>query len=383
MGYAMTNTDDQIDVTTAGVNRRELIGGAGGALVAGVIGNAWPVDARAQIDSVVRWGIVGTGSIANSMAEVIATVPSASLAAVSSRRMSSAKAFAKQHGATQAYDDWTGMFAAEGVDAIYVATPTGVREEISIAAARTGKHVLAEKPFASLESLKRIIAACRQYDVAFMDGNHFGHHPRTAAIRNAMDGSIGWPWSLTTTFQFALTDRNNIRFNPELEPMGAIGDVGWYCMRAVAEYLHGNEVSALSAWLRRDPDTRAAMSGSGVIRFENSTTCTWNCGYDAGAVFTDLRLTGAKGVITVDDFPNNNPDGSADYLLYRGNFDSTVAETVHIPSDYTSRQLMFEDFAATITDDSLRERCISDSLHTQTLLDRVWESAMENERKRK
>ena len=293
--------------------------------------------------------------------------------------MTSAESFAEQHDADRAFDDWAQMFAWDGIDAVYVATPTGVREEIAIAAAQARKHVLAEKPFANLSSLKRIIAACRRSDVAFMDGNHFGHHPRTAAIRDALSSSVGWPWSLTSTFQFGLADRNNVRFNPSLEPMGAVGDVGWYCMRAIAEYLPPErDITGLSTWLRRDRETGTVMSGAGLIRFDDRSTCTWNCGYDAGAVFTDLRLTGAKGVITVDDFPNNNPDGSADYLLHRGSFDKTVAETVHIPSDYTSRQLMFEDFAATTTDASLRERSIADSLRTQALLDQVWESGMEN-----
>jgi predicted dehydrogenase len=348
--------------------------------MASLLGNAWPAAADARTRPVIRWGIVGTGSIANSMATVINDVPSASLAAVSSRRVASAREFADEHGAEQAFDDWSAMLAWDGVDAVYVATPTGVREEISVAAARAGKHVLAEKPFASVASLERIVAACRQYDVGFMDGNHFGHHPRTAAIRDAMRDQIGWPWSLTSTFQFPLPDRGNIRYNTALEPMGAVGDVGWYCMRALAEYLPPSlGIRSLETYLRRDAQTGAAVAGSGVILFEDGATSTWNCGFEAGAVFTDLRLTGAKGVITLDDFPSNNADGSADYELHRGGFGTTGAETIRTDSAYTSRELMFEDFAAMTVEPALRERSIADSLRTQRLLDRVWASGLRNE----
>lgn len=346
------------------------------SLLSSSLAGVWPVTVGADERPRLRWGIVGTGSIAHSMAEVITSVPSATLAGVSSRRQASADAFAAKHTAERAFDSWGDMAAWSGVDAIYVATPTGVREEISVAAAASGKHVLAEKPFASAESLERIVRACRDNGVGFMDGTHFGHHPRTQAIRDAMNAAVGWPWSLTSTFQFALPDKSNIRYNQTLEPMGAVGDVGWYNMRAIAEYLPRNlAISDLTTYIRRDDDTGAAVAGSGVIRFADGATSTWNCAYDCGAVFNDLRLSGQNGVITVDDFPTNDADGSAVYSHHRGGFGTTNAELVRIPSTYSSREWMFEDFAAMIGNDELQERSIDDSLRTQRLLDTVWESA--------
>lgn len=377
----MTDNNDKSSNEPPSIDRRRVLGAAGSGLVATLLSNVWPATVRAQETPVIRWGIVGTGSIANSMASVIASVPSANLAAVSSRRMSSASAFAAEHGISKTFDSWAEMTAWEGIDAVYVATPTGVREEICIAAAKQGKHVLGEKPFASLDSLGRIVAACRANDVGFMDGTHFGHHPRTAAIRTAMNDAVGWPWSLASTFQFSLPDRRNIRYNPDLEPMGAIGDVGWYNMRAVAEYFVPDlGLRSVSSYLRRDPETRAAVGGSGVLQFEDGSTSTWNCGFDSGAVLTDLRLTGANGVITLGDFPSNDADGSANYILSRGGWEATSEQTIRIASEYTSRQLMFEDFAAMAVNARLRERSIADSVRTQSLLDAVWESALENER---
>lgn len=340
-----------------------------------------PMTADAQETPIIRWGIVGTGSISTNMAGVMSRVSHAQLVAVSSRRMSSAQAFASEHGIDSAYDSWAEMAGSDDIDAIYVGTPTGVREEIAIAAANAGKHVLAEKPFASLPSLQRIISACRANGVGFMDGNHFGHHPRTFAIRESMDETVGWPWSLNSTYMFGLTDRDNIRFSPGLEPMGAIGDVGWYCMRAIAEYRPQDlAIRSLSSYLRREPESTAVVAGSGVIQFEDGSTSTWNCSYDTGAVFTDLRISGANGVITLDDFPNNEPDGSGEYLHYRGGFDDTVGQQVVIESEYTSRELMFERFAAMTLDDDLLAKSIADSERTQSLLDSVWQSALENER---
>lgn len=365
-------------------SRRELLSAAGkglaGAALGGLAGTA-TADVNTGESRVVRWGFVGTGSIANAMANVLKSAPSATLAAVSSRRMASAQAFADKYGAARAFDAWEAMVAWDGVDAIYVATPTSVREEIAIAAANREKHVLAEKPFASLPSVRRIGAACRANGVVFMDGTHFVHHPRTASIRSRMADQVGDPWSVDSAFQFSLPDRSNIRYRPALEPMGAIGDAGWYNMRAAVEYLSPDaELQATSAFLRRDKETGAAAGGSGVLVFADGATSTWNCGFDSGAVIMDLRISGMVGSINIDDFLGQGPDNSAQYLYRKGGWGpGAVRETVRIESSLSSAALMFEDFAAAVADPALREQWARATERTQALLDAVWQSALKNE----
>lgn len=363
--------------------RRELLGAAGGSLAASALGGVTlvsPKGARAESAATIRWGVVGTGSIANSMARMIGLADAAKLVAVSSRRMETARAFADKHGIDKAFDDWADMAEWNGIDAIYVATPTSVREEICVAAANNGKHVLGEKPFASLESVQRIAAACRANDVGFMDGTHFVHHPRTKHIRDRMSAKVGWPWSLDSAFQFNLPDRGNIRFNPNLEPMGAIGDAGWYNMRAAVEYLSpGIEIRSVSAYLRRDRETGAAISGSGVILFDDGATTTWNCGFDSGAVVMDLRLTGDQGVINLDNFLSNDQDGSASYSQKKGSWGSTVEGSTTVGPSQPGAALMFEDFAAMVNDPEWREASIHSTERTQRWLDAIWNSAVENE----
>ena len=324
----------------------------------------------------IRWGIVGTGGIANSMAGMIRIADVSEIGAVSSRRMEAAQAFAKDHDVPHAFDSWQEMIDSGNVDAIYVATPTSVREEICIAAAKGGKHVLGEKPFASLPSVKRITQACRDNNVAFMDGTHFVHHPRTLHIKKNREDKLGFVWSVASAFQFNLGDRGNIRFNPELEPMGAIGDAGWYNMRAAVEYLPPDVVlDTVSAHLRRDKETGAAISGTGVLDFTDGSTSTWNCGFDSGAVVMDLRITGTEGVINIDDFLRQNRDGSADFLYRKGGWSDATSEKINIPSAKPGAALMFEDMAAAAADVSLREQWMIATERTQALLDAAWIAA--------
>lgn len=314
------------------------------------------------------------------MAPMVKLAANAELVAVSSRKMETATAFADKHGIGQAFDSWDDMFSWDGVDAIYVATPTSVREEICVAAASSGKHVLGEKPFANLPSLQRITAACRDNGVGFMDGTHFVHHPRTAHIKSNMQENIGWPWSLASAFQFGLSDTGNIRMNPQLEPYGAIGDTGWYNMRAAVEYLSPDiELVSADAYLRRENRNNAVIAGSGVIRFNDGSTTTWNCGFESGSVIMDLRITGANGVIKLDDFlTQNRNDNSGSFELLEGWGNS---EQIDVPADKPGAALMFEDFAAMAVDREWFEASVRASERTQELLDAVWISAIGNEGK--
>lgn len=361
--------------------RRQFIEAAGATTLATIIGIGTlgiPRPKGAQSMKTLRWGVVGTGGIANAMAGMIKAADSAELAAVSSRRMESANEYAERHGAQYRFDAWQEMIVSDHVDAIYVATPTTVREEICISAANAGKHVLGEKPFPSLPSVNRIVAACRDNDVAFMDGTHFVHHPRTLDIKQNRVERLGTVWSVASAFQFNLPDRGNIRFNPELEPMGAIGDAGWYNMRAAVEYLPPDvELDTVSSHLRRDEQTGAAISGTGVLEFTDGSTSTWNCGFDSGAFVSDLRITGTRGVINIDDFLGQNPNGSADFLYRR---DGGTSDEINIASGKPGDVLMFEDMAAAAADAALREQWMTATARTQGLLDAAWMAALQSDK---
>jgi predicted dehydrogenase len=340
--------------------------------------------ASKKTDRPLRWGIVGTGGIANHMASMMKLAAGAELAAVASRKIETARRFASKHGISGAFGSWAEMLSSNTVDAIYVATPTSVREEVCMLAAANRKHVLGEKPFANLPSLRRITSACRKNGVGFMDGTHFVHHPRTAQIKTTMREKIGWPWSIDSAFQFSLTDADNIRMDPGLEPYGAIGDAGWYNMRAAVEYTApGVEVIGVDAYVRRDKKSKAVVTGSGVIAFSDGATNTWNCGFEAGAFNMDLRMSAAGGQFSLNDFVLNQGKGPAEYEYRKGGFgDGGTLERIRVPAAKPAAALMFENFAAMVGDPRLFEASVAASERTQEWLDAIWTKALQNERGR-
>ena len=120
---------------------------------------------RDMNDRKVRFGIIGAGVISAFHAEAIQARADAQLTAVydvdAKRRASSPRNTASCLTTTS-----TRFLAAAPIDAVTVATPTGLHATVAIPAARAGKHVLCEKPLeVTPEKSQAIIDACRENDV--------------------------------------------------------------------------------------------------------------------------------------------------------------------------------------------------------------------------
>jgi predicted dehydrogenase len=331
----------------------------------------------------LRVGVVGSGYIAKVIAQVMQAAQGVRLVAVASRRPERAAAFAQAHPGLIHFATWQDLVAWDGLDAVYVATPTVAREEIAIAAAQHGKHVLAEKPFASTASLQRIIAACQAQQVAFLDATHFVHHPRTMQLRQELAARIGQLQAISAAFFFPSMDRNNIRHDPQQEPMGAIGDMAWYTLRAVVEFTPADALPLLTQAVgSRDVLSGAMVRGAGMLHLSNGVTATWDVGYSVGTCIMDLALLGDQGMITLNDFvldwaygfPIADQHSPIGFVQRRGLATPAAFEQVQTASACQS-VLMLEQFARMAADPQGQavQASIEASIRTQTLLDGAWE----------
>ncbi|MCH9663288.1 MAG: Gfo/Idh/MocA family oxidoreductase [Gammaproteobacteria bacterium] len=328
----------------------------------------------------LRLGIVGCGGIADEMAGRARGCDNLVVVGAASRRRETAEAFVAKHGIGACFGSWQDMVGSAEIDAVYCATPTAVREEVCLAAVAAGKHVLAEKPFASVASLERIVAAARAAGLAFMDANHFSHHPRTRSLQACIKPNLGVARVLRSAFVAPVFDKWNIRFDPTKEPTGAVGDLGWYCMRAIVEFLGSSEVvSRVSGAVFRDKATSAVVRGCGVMAFEDGKSSTFDFGYSTEVLLMDLDVIGDKAMFRVDDFvrdwhsgfPTINEEHETGYV-YRVR-SHPPSEYRHIGMDGVKPQavLMLENFARLCAQPSgdLAVYHADLSVRTQRLLD--------------
>ena len=92
----------------------------------------------------IRWGILGTGSIAKAFAEALQETEG-ELVAVASNAKARAEAFSKPYG-SKSVEGYKNLINLSDVDAIYVATPHTSHFELSAACLKQKKAVLCEKP---------------------------------------------------------------------------------------------------------------------------------------------------------------------------------------------------------------------------------------------
>ncbi len=97
----------------------------------------------------IRFALVGCGRIAASHVEAIQKhAGRAELVAVCDRNPAALAAIAAKTGA-RAFDGFESLLEAEVADVVVLATPSGLHPRQAIAAARSGHHVLTEKPMAT------------------------------------------------------------------------------------------------------------------------------------------------------------------------------------------------------------------------------------------
>lgn len=116
--------------------------------------------------SKIRFGIIGCGVIAPSHARGITGTPEAELVAVCDVIEERATKLSTDFGGPAVYTDYRKMLAEAGVDAVSVCVPSGLHGQVTIDAARAGKHIMCEKPVEiTLPKIDAMIAACHESNV--------------------------------------------------------------------------------------------------------------------------------------------------------------------------------------------------------------------------
>ena len=91
--------------------------------------------------------------------------------------------------------DYQAVLEDDSIQAVYIALPHHLHEEVTIAAAEAGKHILLEKPMAnSLEEADRMLAAQKQAGVKLMIGFTHRFHSELETAKGLIDaGQLGRP----------------------------------------------------------------------------------------------------------------------------------------------------------------------------------------------
>jgi len=243
----------------------------------------------------IRWGILGTGSIAHQFAGDLRYADGAELAAVGSRTQEAADAFGDEFGIPRCHGTYEALADDPGVDVIYVATPHSCHKDNTILCLEYGKAVLCEKPFAiNRNEAETMAAKAREQGLFLMEAMWSRFFPLMRRVRKlADDGAIGEVGMVTADFGFrAEYEAESRLFDPAFGG-GSLLDVGVYAV-------------SFASMLLGEPHRVEAMAELGKTGVDEQ--CAIIFGYEGGqlaALQSGIRTTtpheatviGAEGYI--------------------------------------------------------------------------------------
>ncbi len=266
-----------------------------------------------------RWGILGTAGIARKNWQSIYHSGNGQLVGVASRTVERAQEYIDENQAQIPHDPpprpfgtYEEMLNSDEIDAVYIPLPTGIRKDWVLKAAAAGKHVLSEKPCGTnAAQVQEQIDACNAAGVQYMDGVMFMHSDRMPKLREALDDgeSVGEVRRITSQFSFQAPEeflKENIRMHSDLEPLGSLGDLGWYNIRIALWAMNFQMPTRVSGRMitqsgRPDSPDAVPIQFSSEMVFPDNVTASIYCSFD-----TDLQqwchISGTKGSIWMDDF---------------------------------------------------------------------------------
>ncbi|MDP9406512.1 MAG: Gfo/Idh/MocA family oxidoreductase [Actinomycetota bacterium] len=141
----------------------------------------------------LRWGVLGTGWIAERFTSAVHRNTASRVVAVGSRGAESARRFADAVGAERAHASYDDLVGDPDVDVAYVATPHHLHREHALLAIEAGKHVLVEKPFTlDADSARDVAAAAVARGVFCAEALWTLFLPRYDVVRQLLaDGALG------------------------------------------------------------------------------------------------------------------------------------------------------------------------------------------------
>ena len=264
---------------------------------------------------VLRVAIMGLGGYGTIVAEAMQDCKKAKLVGVISGTPSKITNWQQKYNIPEKncynYSNFDNIRDNPDIDAVYVITPNGLHKEQVIRVAKTGKHVICEKPMAlnAVEG-REMVEACKKANVKLLVGYRMHFEPKTLEVINMRkNGEFGKILFFQGLSGFQIGDPTQWRLNKKLAGGGAMMDIGIYSING-ARYMVGEDPIWVTA---QETKTDPVKFKEGV-----DETIQFQMGFPSGAVASCLStysmnnldkffLDGEKGFAEMQPSTNYGP----------------------------------------------------------------------------
>jgi predicted dehydrogenase len=183
----------------------------------------------------LRWGVVGTGWIAERFVTALQKHSSQRIVAVGSRSIASATSFARRFGIERAHGSYEALVSDQDLDIVYIATPHTAHLPNALLALGAGKHTLVEKPLAlNADQGQQIADVARSHRLFCMEAYWTAFLPKFDVLRQLLGTDVlGEVTAVVADFGERFPAGHNIH-RPELAG-GPMLDLGTYLVSLVID----------------------------------------------------------------------------------------------------------------------------------------------------
>jgi dihydrodiol dehydrogenase / D-xylose 1-dehydrogenase (NADP) len=249
----------------------------------------------------IRWGIMGTGTIANSFVQGLGALEDAELYAVASRSMEKAEEFGGRHGAVKCYGSYEDLVKDKEVDVIYIATPNTSHKNDIVLCLNNDKSVLCEKPLTiNAKEAKEVIELAREKKLFLMEAMWTRFFPVMKQVRAWLEeGAIGDLRMLTADFGFRREGAAEDRKVSPHRGGGALLDVGIYPV-SFSSWVFGKapeQITGLTSLYETGVDQQSSM----LLGYDKGEMAVLSCAINTPTP-KEARIIGNKGSIYIPNF---------------------------------------------------------------------------------
>ena len=241
----------------------------------------------------IKVAVIGVGSMGRNHARVYSELPEAELVAVADADGQVADKVASQFG-VKAYADYQQMLEVECPQAVSIAVPTALHEEVATAALKAGAHVLVEKPIAAtLEEGQRLIELAKRMNRQLMVGHIVRFNPAMQALKQKLaDGDLGRI--------FQIFCRRAGPFPARIRDVGVVVDLAPHDVD-IMRFLTGLDPIRVFAETERQIHTDHEDLLWGMLRFPDSVVGSLEINWLTPTKIREVLVLGERGLFRVDD----------------------------------------------------------------------------------
>ena len=254
----------------------------------------------------IKWGIIGSGNIADAFAHSVKYCQDSDLVSVFGRNEEAVKQFSSKF-TIKSYTNLDSFFTSDEIDAVYIATPHSSHFTYSLEAIKNNKHILCEKPLTMnyLESMT-LLSLAKEAKVFLMEAYMYRTHPQTFNILDHLDlfKNTQEKIFIESSFGFSAELPKEHRLRNPLLGGGAILDVGCYplsMVKLIAGNLQGMpfaDPESINATGRLD-ETGVDLQSEAHLVFSDQIEAKISCAIDE-EYSNDLKIKSGNLELVVE-----------------------------------------------------------------------------------